>query len=194
VNLASPLQSNGPNAAPPPAPQVLIPAEAIARRVSELSAQVERDYAGMDPIIVTVLLGAFVFAADLVRGISLPIELHSVVMSSYPAGTRRAGKPRLLSNMQCEISGRHVIVVEDIVDSGQTLASLLAHLARRVPASVAVMALLDKPAARDVDVPLRYTGFQVPQEFVVGYGMDYSGLYRNLPYVGILPTTGGAEA
>jgi hypoxanthine phosphoribosyltransferase len=175
-----------------PAPSTLIPAEAIARRVGELSAAIERDYEGLQPVVVTVLLGAFVFAADLIRGISLPLELGTVVISSYPSGTRRAGKPRLLSDTAVDVSGRHVIVVEDIVDSGQTVTALLALLHRRAPATLSVVALLDKPAARETEVPLRYTGFQIPDAFVVGYGMDCSGLYRNLPYVGVLSETGSA--
>ena len=166
--------------------EVLIPAEALAGRVRELGAAIDRDFAGQEPVLVTVLQGALVFAADLMRNIEHHLFLGSVLVSSYPAGTRRAGKPRLAADLQLRIAGRHVILVEDIVDSGHTVRTLLDRLQRRGPASLSVATCLDKPSGREVAVPLRYVGFEVPAKFVVGYGLDHSGRYRNLPYIGVL--------
>ena len=165
--------------------EVLIPAAAIAERVREIGAEIDRDFGGQEPVLVTVLQGALVFAADLMRNIQHHVQLGSILISSYPTGTRRRA-PRLLADLQVDIAGRHVILVEDIVDSGCTVRALLQRLDLRGPASLSVAALLDKPAGREVEVPLRYVGFQAPDAFVVGYGLDHSGRYRNLPHIGML--------
>lgn len=164
----------------------LISAEAIASRVRELALSIESDFAGRSPLLVAVLLGAFVFASDLIRHMQQPHELSGVVVSSYASGTRRAPRPRLLADTRAGIAGRDVILLEDIVDTGHTMHVLIGRLTKRAPASITVATLLDKPSARQVEVPLRYVGFQVPPAFVVGYGLDWNGLYRNLPYIGAL--------
>lgn len=164
----------------------LIDAEALAARAREIGAAIDRDYAGCEPVLVVVLQGALIFAADLMRGIGSHVQLGSVAISSYPTGTRATQPPSLTADLQLEITGRDVILVEDIVDSGRTIRALLDHLAERQPASICVASCLDKPARRKVEVPLRYVGFEVPPVFVVGYGLDYSGRYRNLPYVAVL--------
>lgn len=163
----------------------LIPAAAIASRVREIGAEIDRDFAGLEPVLVTVLQGALVFAADLMRSIQQHVQLGSILVSSYPSGTRR-GEARIAAGLQVDIRDRHVILVEDIVDSGHTLRTLLDHLGQRGPASLSVAACLDKPSGREVEVPVRYVGFQAPAAFVVGYGLDHSGRYRNLPYIGLL--------
>jgi hypoxanthine phosphoribosyltransferase len=164
----------------------LIGAGALATRARELGAAIDQDFAGREPILVSVLQGALVFTADLMRGIRGHVQLTCAGMSSYPAGTERSGEPVLTADIQTEITGRDVIVVEDIVDTGHTVRALLDHLQMRAPASLAVATCLSKPARREVEVPLRYVGFEVPPLFVVGYGLDWSGCYRNLPYVGVL--------
>lgn len=165
--------------------EILIPAAAIAERVKELGAAIDRDFAGQEPVLVTVLQGALVFAADLMRSIQHHVQLGSILISSYPAGTERR-VPRLLADLQIDIAGRHVILVEDIVDSGYTVQALLHRLEQRGPASLSVAAFLHKPSGRQVEVPMRYVGFEAPAAFVVGYGLDHSGRYRNLPHIGIL--------
>jgi hypoxanthine phosphoribosyltransferase len=165
--------------------EILIPAEAIAGRVRELGAAIDSDFAGQEPVLVTVLHGALVFAADLMRSIEHHVQLGSILVSSYPTGTRRRA-PRLLADLQVDIAGRHVILVEDIVDSGYTLRALLQRLERRGPASLSVAAFLSKRSGREVEAPIRYLGFEAPAAFVVGYGLDHSGRYRNLPHIGIL--------
>ena len=165
----------------------LLTAEMIAARVHELATEIEADFAARRPLFVVVLLGAFVFASALVRQFSLPAELTSVVMSSYPDGTRRAKRTRVLADLRVDIAGRDVVVLEDIVDTGRTVQALWRRLEARGASSVTLAALFDKPAARQVDVPIRYTGFEIPNAFVVGYGLDWNGLYRNLPYLGMLP-------
>jgi hypoxanthine phosphoribosyltransferase len=165
----------------------LIPAETIAARVGEISAALESGFAGRRPLFVVVLLGAFVFASDLLRHWPAPAEVAAVVMSSYPRGTQRAPRTRLLADLSIDPAGRDVVILEDIVDSGRTLQALCERLQKRGPASITVASLLDKPSARRVEVPLHHVGFQVPDAFVVGYGLDWNGLYRNLPYVGVMP-------
>jgi hypoxanthine phosphoribosyltransferase len=164
----------------------LIPAETIAGRVRELATQIESDFATRSPLFVVVLLGAFVFASDLLRQMSIPAEMTSVVMSSYPDGTERARRTRLLADLRADVAGRDVVILEDIVDTGRTVQTLWRRLEARGASSVTLTALLDKPAGRQVHVPIRYTGFEIPNAFVVGYGLDWNGLYRNLPYVGVL--------
>ncbi|MGI8550517.1 MAG: hypoxanthine phosphoribosyltransferase [Dehalococcoidia bacterium] len=166
--------------------EVLISAEALKRRVKEIGAAIDRDFFGQEPVLVTILQGALVFAADLMRSIQQHLQLSSILVSSYPFGKQRAPEPQIVADLQIDIQGRHVILVEDIVDSGNTLRVLLDRLQQRNPASLSVATLLDKPSGRETSVPLRYIGFEVPAAFVVGYGLDYSGRYRNLPYIGAL--------
>jgi hypoxanthine phosphoribosyltransferase len=175
---------------PPGIQRILIPAEELTARVAELGRQVREDYAGRTPVLVGVLKGAVVFLADLMRAIEAPCECDFIALSSYGASTRSSGIVELTKDLSMPIDGREVLVVEDIVDTGRTLTYLLRNLETRQPASVRVCALLDKAARREVPVSLDYVGFTIPDEFVVGYGLDYAGLYRNLPYVAVLD---GAE-
>jgi hypoxanthine phosphoribosyltransferase len=175
---------------PPGIQRILIPAEELTARVAELGRQVRADYAGRTPVLVGVLKGAVVFLADLMRAIEAPCECDFIALSSYGASTRSSGIVELTKDLSMPIDGREVLVVEDIVDTGRTLTYLLRNLETRQPASVRVCALLDKAARREVPVSLDYVGFTIPDEFVVGYGLDYAGLYRNLPYVAVLD---GAE-
>jgi hypoxanthine phosphoribosyltransferase len=165
----------------------LIPGPAIAARVHELAVEIEHEFEGRRPLFVIVLLGAFVFASDLLRQLQMPVEVTSVVMSSYRDGTQRARRPRRIAGPATDIAGRDLVLLEDIVDSGRTLQALCARLQKAAPASITVAALLDKREARQVDVPVHHAGFQIPDRFVVGYGLDWNGLYRNLPHVGVLP-------
>jgi hypoxanthine phosphoribosyltransferase len=175
---------------PPGIQRILIPAEELTARVAELGRQVRADYAGRTPVLVGVLKGAVVFLSDLMRAIEAPCECDFIALSSYGASTRSSGIVELTKDLSMPIDGREVLVVEDIVDTGRTLTYLLRNLETRQPASVRVCALLDKAARREVPVSLDYVGFTIPDEFVVGYGLDYAGLYRNLPYVAVLD---GAE-
>jgi hypoxanthine phosphoribosyltransferase len=164
----------------------LISAEALSRRARELGAQIDRDFSGREPVLISVLQGAMVFTADLIRAIEGHVQLGSIGMSSYPTGTKREEIPVFTTELNVAVSGRDVVIVEDIVDTGHTLRMILDRLQRDRPASLAVATCLSKPSRRQVEVPLRYVGFEVPSVFVVGYGLDYSGRYRNLPYVGVL--------
>jgi hypoxanthine phosphoribosyltransferase len=166
--------------------QVLVPAEAIQQKVAELAAQVSQDYEGSDLLLVGVLKGAFVLMADLARNLTIPVEFDFMAVSSYGSATQTSGVVRIIKDLERDIVGRHVLVVEDIVDSGLTLNYLLRNLRARGPASVEVLALLTKPDQMTVELPLRYHGFAVPNVFVVGYGLDYAERYRQLPYVGTL--------
>ena len=164
----------------------LIPAEAIQAKITELAAQIDADYAGRELLLVGVLKGALMVMADLARAITLPVQLDFMAVSSYGSGTRSSGVVRILKDLDKDITGKDVLVVEDIIDSGLTLSWLLRNLRSRGPASVEVLALLRKPDAAKVEVPVAYSGFNIPNEFVVGYGLDYGERYRNLPYVGTL--------
>jgi hypoxanthine phosphoribosyltransferase len=164
----------------------LLDAESIRDRVAELGASISADFAGERPVMVGVLTGAAVFLADLARQVLLPVELDFVAISSYGRATRSTGEVQVLKDLAHPIDGRHVIVVEDIVDTGLTLRYLVEALVARRPASVSTCVLLDKPSRRIVEVPVRYRGFEIEDQFVVGYGLDYAGLYRNLPYIGVL--------
>jgi hypoxanthine phosphoribosyltransferase len=166
--------------------EILISAEQITTRLAEIGAEITRDYAGRKVLLVGVLKGAFILMADLARHIDVPVDFDFMAVSSYGSATRTSGVVRILKDLDLDIAGRHVIVVEDIVDSGLTLNYLLRNLRARGPASLEVMSLLSKPDQARVDVPVRYQGFAVPNVFVVGYGLDYDELYRNLPYVGTL--------
>jgi len=164
--------------------RVLISASQIRRRVGELGAQISRDYSGQAPMAVGVLKGVFFFMADLLRHISLPVSVDFMAISSYEGDS--GGAVKILKDLDLSIAEQHVLLVEDIVDTGMTLNRILERLRSHRPASLKVCALLDKRARRLVDVPLDYVGFEIPDEFVVGYGLDYRQRYRNLPFIGVL--------
>lgn len=166
--------------------KVLISAEQIQERVAELGRAISRDYQGQDLLLVCVLRGAFMFLADLMRQITIAHEIDFMATASYGRSTESSGIVRILKDLNTSIEGRNVLVVEDIVDTGRTLQYLLSLLRDRNPASLRVCCLLDKRARREVEVPLDYLGFTIPNEFVVGYGLDYGELYRNLPFIGVL--------
>ena len=166
--------------------RVLLTEAQIQGRLVELGAQIDADYAGQDPLLVGVLKGAVLVMADLTRVLHLPVETDWMAVSSYGSGTKSSGVVRILKDLDRDISGRHVLIVEDIVDSGLTLSWLITNLSSRGPASVEVVTLLRKPEAAKVDVKLRYVGFDIANEFVVGYGLDYAERYRNLRDVATL--------
>ena len=166
--------------------RVLLTEEQIHARLEELAAEIEADYAGLDVVLVGVLKGAVIVMADLTRAFTRTVEVDWMAVSSYGSGTKSSGVVRILKDLDRDISGRHVLIVEDIVDSGLTLSWLIANLGSRGPASVEVCTLLRKPEAAKVEVKLRYVGFDIPNEFVVGYGLDYAEKYRNLRVVGTL--------
>ncbi len=166
--------------------EVLISAERIDRRLTEMAAEVDRDYAGKDLLLVGVLKGAVMVMADFARALHSPVQMDWMAVSSYGSGTKSSGVVRILKDLDTDISGRHVLIVEDIIDSGLTLSWLIANLTSREPASVEVLTLLRKPDSAKVTVDTRYVGFDIPSEFVVGYGLDYAERYRNLPFVGTL--------
>ena len=165
--------------------KILISEEQLAAKVAELGAAISRDYEGKKLMILGVLKGSVVFMADLLRHITIPVEMDFMAVSSYGAGVKTTGVVKILKDLDRLIEGYHVLVVEDILDSGMTLSYLTELLRDRGPASVRIATLLDKPERRKVDIAPDYVGFTVPDEFVVGYGLDYAELYRNLPYVGI---------
>jgi hypoxanthine phosphoribosyltransferase len=166
--------------------QVLITPEQLQRRVGELAAQIDADYADRELLLVGVLKGAVMVLADLARAMHLPVQMDWMAISSYGSGTRSSGVVRIMKDLDADISGRHVLVVEDIVDSGLTLSWLLGNLRSRDPASLAVCVLLRKPMAAKMDVEVAYTGFDIGDDFVIGYGLDYAERYRNLPFIGTL--------
>jgi hypoxanthine phosphoribosyltransferase len=166
--------------------EVLVSDEQIQNLLAEIGAEIDRDYRGRSVLLVGVLKGAFVLMADLARNITIPVEFDFMAVSSYGSATQTSGVVRILKDLDLDIAGRDVIVVEDIVDSGLTLNYLMRNLRARGPATLEVMSLLSKPDQVRVDVPIRYHGFAVPNLFVVGYGLDYDERYRNLPYVGTL--------
>jgi hypoxanthine phosphoribosyltransferase len=178
-----------PNGAAPVVPgvgEVLVDAESLSRRVRELGEQISRDYAGRSLLLVGVLKGAVFFLSDLMRFIDIPVEVDFMAVASYGSATDSSGVVRILKDLDVVINGRDVLIVEDIVDSGLTLQYLLRNLGSRDPATLEVCALLTKPQRRKVDLPTRYVGFEIPDRFVVGYGLDYAERYRNLPYVAAL--------
>ncbi len=166
--------------------RVLITADEIQARIAELAQRVDADYAGEDLLLVGVLKGAAMVMADLSRALSSPLTMDWMAVSSYGSGTKSSGVVRIMKDLDRDITGRHVLVVEDIIDSGLTLSWLLRNLRSRGPASVEVFTLLRKPEAAQVPVEVRYVGFDIPSEFVVGYGLDFAERYRNLPFVGTL--------
>ena len=159
--------------------------DAIAEKVAALGAQISKDFAGMDPIFVGVLKGCFVFMADLMRSVTIPCSVDFMAVSSY-RGTTSTGAVEIHKDLSQNIEGRHIIMVEDILDSGMTLSYLQNYLANRYPASITIATLMDKPSRRKAPVYARYSCFEVPDAFVVGYGLDYNEKYRNLPYIGVL--------
>ena len=166
--------------------RVLFTEQELKDRVAEIAAQIDKDYAGKEPMLISVLRGSFIFMADLVRSITLPCTVDFMAVSSYGSGTTSSGQVKITKDLSESIEGRDIIVVEDILDSGNTLSYLFQLLQARHPASVRLCTLLDKPSRRTKHVTADYTGFSVDDLFVVGYGLDYAEKYRNLPYIGIL--------
>lgn len=166
--------------------RVLFTEQELKDRVAEIAAQIDKDYAGKEPMLISVLRGSFIFMADLVRSITLPCTVDFMAVSSYGSGTTSSGQVKITKDLSESIEGRDIIVVEDILDSGNTLSYLFQLLQARHPASVRLCTLLDKPSRRTKPVTADYTGFTVDDLFVVGYGLDYAEKYRNLPYIGIL--------
>jgi hypoxanthine phosphoribosyltransferase len=166
--------------------KTLIDEETLQRRVGELGQQIGAEYEDRDVLLIGVLKGAVFFLADLMRALPIPCEIDFMAISSYGTGTDSSGVVRILKDLDANIAGRNVLVVEDIVDSGLTLSYLMRNLGARRPASLEICALLTKPDRREIDVPVRYVGFEIPNEFVIGYGLDYAEKYRNLPYIGVL--------
>ncbi len=165
--------------------EVLITQEALQRRVAELAHQIRTDYAHDDLVVVGVLKGAIMFIVDLVRMLPFHLEIDFMAIASYGTGSETSGVVKILKDLETDIAGRRVLVVEDIVDTGLTLSYILRLLQSRGPVEIRVCALLDKRSRRRVEVPLHYVGFEIPDKFVLGYGLDYLQLYRNLPYVGV---------
>ena len=166
--------------------EILVQPDDLQHRVRELGAEITRDYAGKEPLLVCVLKGAVFFLSDLMRAIELPCEVDFMAVASYGSATQSSGVVRILKDLDAVIAGRDVIIVEDIVDSGLTLQYLLRNLKARDPASLVVCALLTKPERLEVDLSPRYVGFEIPNRFAVGYGLDHAERYRNLPYVAAL--------
>ena len=166
--------------------EILIEADALRARVAELGEEISTHYHGRDLLLVGVLKGAVFFMADLMRHLTVPCEVDFMAISSYGASTDSSGVVRILKDLDINVEERNVLVVEDIIDSGLTLSYLMRTLEAREPASLEVVALLTKPERREIDVPVRWIGFEIPNRFVVGYGLDFAERYRNLPYVGVL--------
>lgn len=166
--------------------EVLVTDEQIKERTAQLARQIDEDYRGKDLVLVCVLKGGVLFLADLMRQLTIPHAIDFMATSSYGSSTESSGVVRILKDLDSPIEGRHVLIVEDIIDTGLTLNYLLRILEERKPASLRVCTLLNKPSRRKVDVPVDYIGFNIPNAFVVGYGLDYGQLYRNLPFVGVL--------
>lgn len=174
---------------------VLMSEETLRKRVCELGEAISHDYAGKEVLMVGVLRGAFVFMADLARAITIPLAIDFMAVSSYGASTSSSGVVRIIKDFDENVEGKHILIVEDIIDSGLTLKYLYNQILSRKPASVRICTLLDKPERRKTDVPVDYNGFSIPDAFVVGYGLDYAERYRNLPYIGVLKPSvyGGGE-
>ncbi len=165
---------------------VLISEEQLKAKIAELGAQITEDYRGKDLLLVSILKGACVFLSDLMRAVDIPLAIDFMCVSSYGKGTTTQGRAKIIKDLDVDIAGKDVLIVEDILDSGVTLSHVMEILRSRKPASLKLCSLLEKPERHRVEVPLDYVGFVVPDEFVVGYGLDYAESYRNLPYVGIL--------
>jgi hypoxanthine phosphoribosyltransferase len=166
--------------------EVLISHQQIRERTRELGRQITEDYRGKDPLLICILKGGLMFLADLMREIDLPLEIDFIAVSSYGDSTESSGVVRILMDLERNIQGRHVLIVEDIIDTGRTLTYIIENLRTRGPASVKVCTLLDKPSRRELEIPIDYVGFTIPDKFVIGYGLDFGEIYRNLPFVGVL--------
>ena len=166
--------------------KIILTEKQIQDRIKELGAEISRDYQGKELLIICILRGGVMFTTDIVRQISVPLSIEFMAVSSYGNGTSSSGAVKIMKDLNEDISGKHVIIVEDILDSGVTLNYLCGYLENRKPASITLVTLLDKPARRRAPIKADFSGFQVPDEFVVGYGLDYAEKYRNLPYIGVL--------
>jgi hypoxanthine phosphoribosyltransferase len=166
--------------------EILVDADTLSGRIAELGDEISADYEGRDLLLIGVLKGAVFFMADLMRHLTVHCELDFMAISSYGAATDSSGVVRILKDLDINIRERNVLVVEDIIDSGLTLSYLVRNLSAREPASLEICALLTKPSRREIEVPVRYVGFEIPNRFVIGYGLDFAERYRNLPYVGVL--------
>ncbi len=166
--------------------RVFFSGEELQNKVREIGAQITRDYEGRDPLFVGVLKGSFVFMADLMRAVDLYCDIDFMAVSSYGSGTTTTGAVKINKDLSYSVEGRHIILIEDILDSGVTLSYLKKYIEARKPASVRICTLLDKPARRRADIHADYVGFECPDAFIVGYGLDYAERYRNLPYIGVL--------
>ena len=169
--------------------RVLIPEDKVDERIAQLGEQISRDYAGKQVHLIGILKGSIFFICELAKRITVPVTMDFMSVSSYGAGTKSSGVVKLIKDLDEPIEGKDVLVVEDIIDSGHTLSYLLKNLSSRNPASIRLCTLLDKPERREVDVEVDYQGFSIPDEFVIGYGLDYDLRYRNLPYIGVLSLT-----
>jgi hypoxanthine phosphoribosyltransferase len=192
--VSEPLPVAAPDELAADVQEVLIEEDALRRRIDELGAAITEDYRGRDLLLVGVLKGAVFFMADLMRRIELPCEVDFMAISSYGSGVDSSGVVRILKDLDISIEGRNVLVVEDIIDSGLTLSYLVRLLQARRPASIEICALLAKPDRREQEVECRYVGFEIPNRFVVGYGLDFAERYRNLPYIGVLREDLAAQA
>jgi hypoxanthine phosphoribosyltransferase len=166
--------------------RVLISEQALQQRIAELGAQVSADYADRNPLLICVLKGGYVFLADLTRALSIRHGIDFMAVSSYGDATESSGAVRILKDLDRDITGRHILIVEDIIDTGSTIAYLLENLRVRQPASIRICALLSKPSRRLAPLDIDYVGFEIPNEFVIGYGLDYAENYRNLRFIGVL--------
>lgn len=166
--------------------KVLLTEEQIAQRVKELGQQITSDYEGKEIMLLCVLKGAVVFATDLMRAIELPVSLNFMCLSSYGSGTESSGNVKITKDLDFPVKGHHVLIAEDVVDSGNTLKFLLEYLKEQGAASVEICSIFDKPSRRKVEIDLKYIGYEIPDEFVIGYGLDYAEKFRNLPYLGVL--------
>jgi hypoxanthine phosphoribosyltransferase len=174
--------------------EILIQADELQARIADLGAEISADYEGRELLLICVLKGAVLFVSDLMRQITVPCEIDFMAVSSYGSATRSSGVVRILKDLDGSIEGKHVLIVEDIIDSGLTLQYLMRNLRSRGPASIEVCSLLTKPSRREVEVPIRYTGFELPDRYAVGYGLDLAQRYRNLPYVAALTEAAIAAA
>ena len=173
--------------------EILITSNQIEEKVSELADRISEDYLGLEPVVVGVMRGAAIFHADLIRKINLNLSIDYITVSSYGNDTRSSGEVQLLKDLKTALEGKHVILVEDIVDTGLTLSFLERMLSARNPASLKVCSFLSKPECRKIDVEIDYLGFEIPDRFVVGYGLDYRQMYRNLPFVAVLRSDGDSN-
>jgi hypoxanthine phosphoribosyltransferase len=166
--------------------EIIIPEMELRRRVAQIALEISRDYSGKNPLLVGVLKGVLFFMSDLLQALTIPAEIDFIAVSSYSPETRKRGMVRLVKDLEVPISGRHILFVEDVIDTGLTLNYILNNLRARQPASLEVCVLFNKPSHRLIDIPIKYKGFDLPDRFVVGYGLDFRERYRNLPFVGLL--------